>query len=216
MEEHMSHFGTLRGRKLEGAEEIRGAQLYGVDNEKLGTIEDVLFDHSTGEIRYVVVDAGGWFFKRKFLVIADRIEPYGDHEDKFYVDLDKKRIDILPEFNEEALKSESTWKDYESRYQDRWNEGAILYNQATGRVVTPPISQVEGGRTQPLSEAEPNLAEPGFYRLETEPEQAKSDRKELLNANYGRRWISFQQELRTGRDKIVSDCPLCGTQDKAA
>jgi hypothetical protein len=39
---------------------------------------------------------------------------------------------------------------------------------------------------------------------------------EALNANYGRRWTAFQQHLRDRRDKVVSGCGLCGTQDKAA
>jgi hypothetical protein len=34
--------------------------------------------------------------------------------------------------------------------------------------------------------------------------------------NPGRRWNDFQQKLRSGRDKIVVDCPHCASQDKAA
>jgi uncharacterized protein YrrD len=40
--------------------DIRGSKLYGLNDEKLGKIDDVIFDHGTGEIRYVVVDTGGW------------------------------------------------------------------------------------------------------------------------------------------------------------
>jgi uncharacterized protein YrrD len=62
-EEHMAHCGLLRNYRFsdssEAAEDIRGAKLYGVNDEKLGKIEDVIFDHSTGLIRYVVVDTGG-------------------------------------------------------------------------------------------------------------------------------------------------------------
>jgi hypothetical protein len=57
----MAHYGILGGTAIaESGEDIRGAHLYGTNDEKLGKIEDVIFDHSTGEIQYVVVDTGGW------------------------------------------------------------------------------------------------------------------------------------------------------------
>jgi uncharacterized protein YrrD len=284
----MPHYGILRDYKFEDVQDVRGAEVYGVNNEKLGTIADVIFDHSSGEIRYVVVDAGGWLTSKKFLVPINRIEPYGNHEDKFYAELDKERIQMLPEFNDETLKSERDWNDYEGRYQERWNDGTVMYNQKTGRIVTPPADQVAGERTTPLSEEEkrslmhdftptrqgkqndlwgvassgdnvtlqpqkpsiagredalmeqqasgsgsgassgqpqpsaemPNqqtLREPRIYRVDAVPEvEKKPAMGERLNDHYGRRWIAFQQKLREGRDKVVSDCPLCGTQDRAA
>lgn len=53
----MAHYGTLKDfRVADAAEDIRGSHLYGLEDEKLGKIDDVIFDHSTGNIRYVVVD----------------------------------------------------------------------------------------------------------------------------------------------------------------
>ena len=40
--------------------DIRGAELYGAKDEKLGKIDDVIFDHTSGSLRYAVVDTGGW------------------------------------------------------------------------------------------------------------------------------------------------------------
>ena len=265
----MPHYGVLRDYKFEDVQDVRGAEVYSVNDEKLGTIDDIIFDHSTGEIRYAVVDTGGWLKSKRFLVPINRIEPYGNHEDKFYAELDKERIQMLPEFNDETLKSESQWKDYESSYHDRWNEGTVMYNKDTGHIVTPPLNEVEGTRTEPLSveakrslmrdftpekmgkrdellgvapsgddvtlrpkkasiagredvimqqeESKAPLQEPGIYRLDEVPEaEKKPDVSEPPNATYGRRWIDLQQKLREGRDKVVADCPLCGTQDKAA
>lgn len=263
----MPHYGVLREYKFEDIQDVRGAEVYGVNNEKLGIIDDVIFDHSNGEIRYAVVNAGGWLSNKKFLVPIDRIQPYGNHEDKFYAELDKERIQMLPEFNDETMKSESGWADYEKHYHDRWNEGAVMYNKETGRIVTPPLEQVEGARTTPLTEEgkrslmhdftpekmgkrdellgvgpsgddvtlkpkkasiagredvileqeeKTPLEEPGIYRLEVPEGEKKSDVNAPLNASYGRRWIDFQHKLREGRDKVVADCPLCGTQKKVA
>jgi hypothetical protein len=228
------------------------------------------------------VDTGGWLSSKKFLVPIQRIQPYGSREDQFYADLDKERIRMLPEFDQQALASEVGWADYERQYQERWSRGAVMYNKETGRIVTPPDDEVQGERTAPLSNEgrrsmmrdftpsrlakeetspgapssgdvtlrpkKPSMAgredvemqeeesgrenetedadarvperpldEPGVYVLDRVPEEEKkSDSNELLNANYGRRWIDFQQRLRKGRDQVVGGCPLCGTHDKAA
>jgi uncharacterized protein YrrD len=68
-------------------DDIRGSKLYGLNDEKLGKIDDVIFDHRTGEIRYVVVDTGGWLSSKKFIVPADRIRTSRKHQDDFMVDL---------------------------------------------------------------------------------------------------------------------------------
>lgn len=283
----MTHYGMLRETRFEDVDDIRGAEVYGVNDEKLGKIDDVIFDHSSGDIRYVVVDTGGWLTSKKFLVPALRIQPYGKQEDKFYAELDKERIRMLPEYDEKSLKSETEWSDYENRYEQGWESGTVMYNQRTGRIVTPPAQEVEGTRTSALGEQgkqslrrdftperlgkrdefwgvapsgddvtlrpkKPSVAgredailaqqeresrreagsmppegsrvpdteglrEPGVYRVEAVPEEEKeSDLNEPLNANYGPRFIGFQRKLREGRDRVVGDCPLCGSQKKVA
>src|SRR5689334_282896 len=83
----MPHYGMLRDyRFTQDIDDIRGATLYGVDHDKLGKIDDVIFDHDSGTIRYAVVDTGGWLKSKKFLVPADRIRPDAEHEDDFYMD----------------------------------------------------------------------------------------------------------------------------------
>jgi sporulation protein YlmC with PRC-barrel domain len=148
----MPHYGTLRDTKLkQDPDDLRGAEVYGVNDEKLGKIDDVIFDHGSGDIRYVVVETGGIFTKKSFLVPANRVSPYGNHEDKFYAELDKERIQMLPEYDENALKSEDNWNQYEKHYEDQWKDGALMYNTSTGRMITPPPEQVSGVRTAALS-----------------------------------------------------------------
>jgi sporulation protein YlmC with PRC-barrel domain len=347
----MPHYGVLRDYRLEEVDDVRGAEVYGVHDEKLGKIDDVIFDHSSGEIRYIVLKSGS-LTGRKIMVPANRIEPYGHHDDKFYAELDKDRLEMLPEFKDDMLKSEGDWSRYEKDYEERWNSGAVMYNKDTGRIVTPPADQVtQPGQKQPLSEeakqslnrdftpqrvgkqddylgvasgtgkttlqpAKPSIAgredairqgtsgrnagqtdvrqsnagqgtadrqsagqsnarqrdlsgeqvrdarvnhgvpgqrtgevegvmstefqvssspesspqeamrEPAVYKLDPVPEAGQNPQtskrdvteapNEALNAKYGRRWTAFQQRLRERRDKVVSGCGLCGTQDKVA
>src|SRR5579863_2986512 len=98
----MAHYGILRTTAVSDAvEDIRGAALYGTNDEKLGKIDDVIFDHSTGDIRYVVVDTGGWLSTKKFVVPAKHLRYSTKHEGNFASDLTKQQIEALPAFKED-------------------------------------------------------------------------------------------------------------------
>lgn len=153
----MPHYGILRDHKMENVDDLRGADVYGVNDEKLGTIDDVIFDHSSGDIRYIVLKTGGLLSRKKVMVPANRVEPYGNHDDKFYAELDKERLEMLPEFKEETMKAQGDWSTYEKDYEKRWNDGAVMYNKTTGRIITPPhnpgegLNPVMGERSAPAS-----------------------------------------------------------------
>jgi sporulation protein YlmC with PRC-barrel domain len=144
-EEHMAHCGLLRNYRFsdssEAAEDIRGAKLYGVNDEKLGKIEDVIFDHSTGLIRYVVVDTGGWLSSKRFLVPADSLKASVEHEDDFEVGLTKEQIESFPPYNESDLESEQGWSDYEKGYRSKWQSGPVMHRMGTDRNITPTTKQ---------------------------------------------------------------------------
>jgi len=108
----MPHYGLLRDYRFDDLgtdEDIRGSNVYGRDDEKLGKIDDVIFDHSTGAIRYVVVDTGGWFTHKKFLVPPHRLHSSAEHKDDFAVNLDKQQIETLPPYNESDVESGDKW-----------------------------------------------------------------------------------------------------------
>ena len=131
----MAHCGLLRNYRFsdssEAAEDIRGAKLYGVDDEKLGKVEDVIFDHSTGLIRYVVVDTGGWLSSERFLVPADSLKASVEHENDFEVGLTKEQIESFPPYNESNLESEQGWSEYEKRYRSKWESGPVMHRMGT-------------------------------------------------------------------------------------
>ena len=290
----MPHYGILHEYRFDDINDVRGSEVYGVNDEKLGTIDDVVFDHSTGDIRYIVLKTGGLFSRKQILVPANRIDSYGNQADKFYADLDKERLEMLPEFEEGALKSENDWSVYEREYENRLNDGAVMYNKDTGRIVTPPVEEVAATRRKPLSEEDRrsldrdftpqrmgkeddylgvggstsekimlqpekasmggradvtsaargsevempvenqsapvnNLREPGTYNPEVSSTRRQAPREvmspvgseldipvETPGARLGSRWTGFQDRLHSRRDKIVEDCPFCGSQEKVA
>jgi hypothetical protein len=141
----MAHYGMLKDTVIAGsAEDIRGAHLYGADDEKLGKISDVIFDHSTAGIRYVVVETGGWLHTKKFLVPAQALRMSSKHEDDFEANLTKQQIENFPPFDESDLKSDAKWSDYEGRYRAKWVADPVMHRAETDRNVTPTAEQMTG------------------------------------------------------------------------
>lgn len=128
----MAHYGTLRDfafNKDVDIDDVRGSAVYGVENDKLGKIDDIIFDHNSGDLRYVVIDTGGWLSSKKFLVPADRVHDYEKDKDSFQVDLTKEHIERFPRYDEDKMKSESDWKDYEDRYKQGWDEAPVQHQE---------------------------------------------------------------------------------------
>ena len=155
----MAHYGTLRDYHFvdnESADDIRGgSKVYGLNNEQLGKIDDVIFDHSTAQIRYVVVDTGGWLSSKKFIVPSHRLQPSAEHEDDFRVDLSKEQIETFPPYNESDVESEEKWGEYENRYRSKWEEGPVMHRAGTDRNITPTTKQqIQSGSGRIVSGAE--------------------------------------------------------------
>jgi hypothetical protein len=225
-EDAMSHYGTLGSYTFSDKDEdIRGAKVYGSDDEKLGKIDDVIFDHSTGNIRYVVVDTGGWLTTKKFLVPADRLRASTEHEGDFSTDLTKERIESLPPYDEKDLAAEDKWADYENRYRAKWETGPVMHRAETDRNITPTTQQLQGNRSS--MEAAGELSNRTDLADDQEPVELEEEIHEVYvgerivpagtdsvvisnsAVGIGGRWDTFQARLRDRRKEAVSSCTSC-------
>ena len=218
----MAHYGLLGKYEVAGDEDIRGAAVYGQADEKLGKIDDVIFDHSIGDIRYVVVDTGGWLKSKKFLVPANRLRASAKHEGNFESGLTKPQIETFPPFKESDLESEDRWADYEGRYRAKWKADPVMHRAETDRNITPTTSQLEGNPVslRASGSAEPNrpvTQAPDEESLEAadEPTErvvgAGMDSVVIDNSavGIGGRWDTFQARLRERRKQAVAGCRTC-------
>ncbi len=79
--------------------DVKGLEVYSKTNdEKIGSVTDVLVDEDQGRFRYFIVETGFWVFGKKVLV------PVGvsqlDHaQNRVYVNLTKEQAENLPDFN---------------------------------------------------------------------------------------------------------------------
>jgi hypothetical protein len=222
----MAHIGLLRNYQTDNADEdIRGATLYGRDDEKLGKIDNVIFDHSSGNIHYVVVDTGGWLTTKKFIVPADRLRPSANHDNDYSSDLTKGQVESFPPYNENELESENQWADYEGRYRAKWETRPVMHRAETDRNITPTTQQLTGNQSslrasqglprqqaagsQPggTSEADVRAADSSTARVV--PAGTDSVVIDSSAAGLGGRWDTFQARLRQRRKEAVLGCKTC-------
>ena len=74
--------------------------VYADGDDKVGSVEDGLFDDTTGQFRYLIVDTGFWFFGKKVLLPIGRAQ-FDNAQKRVYVaGLSKGQVESLPEYNE--------------------------------------------------------------------------------------------------------------------
>jgi sporulation protein YlmC with PRC-barrel domain len=201
----MARYGTLGDYRFsdtqEAAADIRGTDVYGPDNKKLGTIDDVIFDEATGAIVYVVVDTGGWLSNKMFIVPPEQIRPSMQHDGDFLVDLTKEQIERLPPYDGGTLTDEEKWADYERRYRSKWAEGPVMHREGTDRNITPTTKQQldAGSGTIPTSEAD-------FQELDNKTEVVPVHPQVEMDISPNTpsyRWTTFEDTLRRRREEVL-------------
>lgn len=225
----MAHYGTLPGRLVGAAgEEVRGASVYGTNHDKLGKIVDVILDHSTGSIRYAVVDTGGWLSTKKFLVPTEVLRTSRRHKDDFEAHLTKQQIESLPTFDESDLQSEPNWSRYEWDYRAKWVADAVQHRAETDRNITPTTRQMKGNVRSEQAPAgahgesvAPTIPSTSTSRAEADREAASRPSERVIppgtdtvvissNAEgIGGRRDTFESRLRARRKEAVAAGRTC-------
>src|SRR3954454_7628817 len=176
-------FKRLRDSEFsDRADDIRGTTLYGSDNDNIGTIEDVLYDPDSNSARYAIVDSGGWLTTRRYLVPSDYIRTSSSDPDNFHAQLTRDQIKSLPEFDDDALTSESRFSDYETRYRSRWQSYGFAMPESRDpritrfenrlRAVPMPTAQASSASNVSSSAASTPLSVYGVYSENEKLEQA--------------------------------------------
>lgn len=229
----MAQYGRLQNYRFttEETEDIRGSAVYGVNDEKLGKIDDVIFDHSSGSIRHVIVDTGGWLSTKKFIVPADRLRASVEHKDDFAVDLTKEQVEGFPPYNESDLESEAQWSDYEGRYKAKWEAGPVMHRAETDRNITPTTQQMvgnasseqaaetaagedtgeittgnfaPGARDNSLTDRTRNVGGTDAFTKGGFAASTDSVQISQSASGIGARWDTFQNRLRERRKEVIS------------
>ncbi|KPQ32704.1 MAG: hypothetical protein HLUCCA11_20745 [Phormidesmis priestleyi Ana] len=73
--------------------------VYVSDDDKVGSIEDGLFDDTTGRFRYLIVDTGMWIFGKKVLLPIGKAEFDTTNRRVYVRGLTKDQVESLPEYH---------------------------------------------------------------------------------------------------------------------
>ena len=227
----MAHFGSLGTQRVsDDVRDIRGAIVRGSDGTKFGTIVDVVFDHDTMEICYLVVDSGGWLETGSFLLPADRVSADEKHDDGLTTDVTREQIKISPQYDEKTLSSGDEWEKYEREFKQYWEEGPVMHMKDSDRIITPPEGPVlaKADSTGPDSHESSSPLDvarlfpermtgvftdpaPGSGKVTLRPKAALRAEEAaagvaLLKPAW---WESFENYLQVNKDDIQAKCPQC-------
>lgn len=92
---------------------------YGIGQEKIGKVVDALVDAAAGRVRYLIVDAGGWFISKEVLVPAGLARIEGD--DVYFDSLTKEQVEAMESYD----------RDYVYSYEEQYNKDRLAFAAET-------------------------------------------------------------------------------------
>lgn len=98
------------------SDKVEGAAVYNAAGEKLGSIDDLMIDKRSGQIRYAVMEFGGFLgMGTDRYPIPWTMLKYDQAKDGYLVPLDKSQLEKAPKY------TEGTAQIYDRTYADRVN-----------------------------------------------------------------------------------------------
>ena len=95
---------TTTSASVISSEKVEGTSVYNLAGEKLGSIDDLMIDKSSGNVRYAVLEFGG------FLGMGTDRYPlpwgalrYDTRKDGYVIDLDKDRLKDAPHYRQDEV-----------------------------------------------------------------------------------------------------------------
>jgi len=232
----MAHCGSLKSQDVsDDVRDIRGTTVRGSDGRKLGKVDDVIFDHDTMSIQYLVVDSEGWLEAGTFLLPADRVGTDPTHEDDLAAQVTRKQVENSPRYEDKSLDSDRDGKRYEQEFRKYWHEAPVMHINGSDRIITPPeeptpIQASSRTENRETSDRQLNAAQlfpermtevfsdpaPSAGKVTLRPKSAARAEKAasgttLLKPHW---WEAFENYLRENKSDIRANCSQC--ESKAA
>jgi sporulation protein YlmC with PRC-barrel domain len=105
------------GGDVISSDRVEGTNVYNVAGDKLGSIDDLMIDKRSGQVRYAVMEFGGFLGMGtdRYPLPWNMLE-YDTSKDGYVVPLDKDRLQNAPRYSQEAR------PDYNEDYGRRVND----------------------------------------------------------------------------------------------
>jgi hypothetical protein len=214
----------------EDIRDIRGTSVRGADGSKLGDVSDVIVDHETMQIRYLVVDSQGWLDSQTFLLPAELIAGDKNDDANLAANVTREQIEHAPRYDNEAPKSGNEWKNYQLAFEKYWDEEPVMHLKGSDRIITIPeeAPSTQHNSAGPASQPEdreltaadlfperitsvfPDPA-PGSGKVTLRPKSAVRAEEAASGVSQLKPhwWESFENYLRVHKEDIQAKCPDC-------
>lgn len=94
------------------SDRVEGTSVYNAAGDKLGTIDDLMIDKVSGQVRYAVMEFGGFLgMGTDRYPIPWSMLKYNTSQDGYVVPLDKTRLEGAPRYGSDAV------PDYDDAYR---------------------------------------------------------------------------------------------------
>lgn len=104
----MNHSSVISSDKVEGT------NVYNLAGDKLGSIDDLMIDQHSGQVRYAVMEFGGFLgMGTDRYPIPWSMLKYDDAKSGYIVPLDKAKLEKAPKYTDERIPTYDT--DYDNR-----------------------------------------------------------------------------------------------------
>jgi sporulation protein YlmC with PRC-barrel domain len=98
------------------SEKVEGTKVYNPAGEKLGSIDDLMIDQHSGQVRYAVLEFGGFLgMGTDRYPIPWSMLKYDAGKSGYIVPLDKARLEKAPKYTDERVPT------YDTEYGERVN-----------------------------------------------------------------------------------------------
>lgn len=182
----LEDFDTNYGDAFDG-NDIKSYEVYSDrDNEKVGTVKNILVDES-GRFRYLIVDTGFWIFGKQVLLPVGQIRIDAGDRRVYAQGFTKEQAEALPEFPEDMR------VDYDYEEQVRG-----VYRQRPLETATPLETS-----TASMPYVAPTTYERNSYKYEQEPELYDlGDRHQDTLKLYEERLVANKTRQKAGEVSI--------------
>ncbi|MEM8502094.1 MAG: DUF2382 domain-containing protein [Cyanobacteria bacterium P01_D01_bin.1] len=167
--------------------------VYADNDDKVGSVEDGLFDDTTGQFRYLIVDTGFWFFGKKVLLPIGRAQFDNGQKRVYVAGLTKDQVESLPEYDNNT----SVDYDYEENVRGVYRENRAGQSAAVGTTAA-------AGATATATAAATDTYSKDSYTYDRDPElytMSDTDTNHPIRL-YEERLVADKNVVKTG-DVVV-------------
>jgi len=95
---------TTSGNDVISSDRVEGTTVYNAAGDKLGTIDDLMIDKVSGQVRYAVLEFGGFLGmgKDRYPIPWNMLK-YDTSQDGYVAPLDKAQIEGAPRYVSDAI-----------------------------------------------------------------------------------------------------------------